>query len=58
MSKNVGLLGELQVEQRLVEEGWHPVRLDTGRMASNADLLAVNRQHRVSIQVNTNGVNF
>ncbi len=34
MSRNVGLLGELQVEQRLVEMGWHPVRLDTGRMAA------------------------
>lgn len=49
----IGLLGELQVEQRLVEQGWHPVRLDTAQMASNADLMAVNREHRVSIQVKT-----
>ena len=49
----VGLLGELQVEQRLVEHGWHPVRLDTAQMASNADLLAINRHQRVSIQVKT-----
>jgi hypothetical protein len=50
---NVGLLGELQVEQQLVERGWHPVRLDTGRMAANADLLAINRRRRVAIQVKT-----
>jgi hypothetical protein len=50
---NVGVLGELEVELRLVLQGWHPVRLDTGRMASNADLLAINREHRVSIQVKT-----
>lgn len=49
----VGLLGELQVEQRLVTNGWHPVRLDTAQMASNADLLAINRHDRVSIQVKT-----
>ena len=49
----VGLLGELEVEKCLVEKGWHPVRLDTAQMASNADLLAVNRKHRVSIQVKT-----
>lgn len=51
--KNVGLLGELQVEQKLVERGWHPVRLDTASMASNADLLAINREKRVAIQVKT-----
>jgi hypothetical protein len=51
MSRNIGLLGELQVEQRLVELGWHPIRLDTGRMAANADLLAMDRGRRVSIQV-------
>ena len=50
---NTGLIGELQVEQRLVEHGWHPLRLDTAQMASNADLLAVNRRQRVSIQVKT-----
>lgn len=48
-----GLLGELVVEQQLVKQGWHPVRLDTAQMASNADLLAVNRRHRVAIQVKT-----
>lgn len=47
----VGLLGELEVELQLVRAGWHPVRLDTAQMASNADLLAVNRKKRVSIQV-------
>jgi hypothetical protein len=51
LTGNVGLLGELQVEQRLVESGWHPVRLDTGSMAANADLLAMDRRKRVSIQV-------
>lgn len=57
MMANIGLLGELRVELRLVEQGWHPVRLDTGRMASNADLLAVNRKQRVSIQVKTTDAN-
>jgi hypothetical protein len=47
MAANIGLLGELQEEQRLVERGWHPVRLDTGSMTSNADLLAVDRRRRV-----------
>lgn len=49
----IGLLGELAVEMQLVQRGWHPVRLDTAQMASNADLIAVNRQHRISIQVKT-----
>ena len=49
----VGLLGELCVEMCLVEKGWHPIRLDTAQMASNADLLAVNRHQRISIQVKT-----
>lgn len=49
----VGLLGELEVELQLVRNGWHPVRLDTAQMASNADLMAVNRKHRVAIQVKT-----
>ena len=53
MGLNVGLLGELQVEIRLVEEGWHPVRLDTAQMAVNADLFAVRRRDRVAIQVKT-----
>ena len=52
-SPRVGLLGELEVELKLVGEGWHPVRLDTAQMASNADLLAVNCRDRVSIQVKT-----
>ena len=50
-SSKVGLLGELEVELMLVPQGWHPVRPDTGRMASNADLLAMSREHRVCIQV-------
>lgn len=50
---NIGLLGELQVEQRLVELGWHPVRLDTAQMAINADLLAIRRKSRIAIQVKT-----
>ncbi len=53
VNPRVGLLGELEVEMRLINKGWHPVRLDTAQMASNADLLAVSRQHRVSIQVKT-----
>ena len=50
---NIGLLGELQVEIKLVEQGWHPLRLDSAQMASNADLLAVNKRQRISIQVKT-----
>src|SRR5438046_401757 len=52
-SVRVGLLGELEVELQHVRKGWHPVRLDTAQMASNADLLAVNKEKRVSIQVKT-----
>lgn len=50
---NVGLLGELEAELVLVRQGWHPVRLDTGQMAANADLLAISRKHRICIQVKT-----
>ena len=53
LNPRVGLLGELAVEMQIVQRGWHPVRLDTAQMASNADLIAVNRQRRVSIQVKT-----
>ena len=53
LNPRVGLLGELAVEMQIVQHGWHPVRLDTAQMASNADLLAVNYQRRVSIQVKT-----
>ncbi len=49
----VGLLGELQVEAKLVERDWHPIRLDTAQMASNADLMAVKGLRRVSIQIKT-----
>ena len=52
-ASKVGLLGELEVELMLVKQGWHPVRLDTGQMATNADLLAISREHRVCIQVKT-----
>jgi len=53
ISPKVGLLGELEVELRLAKNGWHPVRLDTNQMAANADLIAVNKMKRVSIQVKT-----
>lgn len=49
----IGRLGEVLVEQQLLERGWHPVRLDTAQMASNADLMAINGPLRVSIQVRT-----
>ena len=52
-SPRVGRLGELHVEMALVQQRWHPVRLDTAQMASNADLLAVNQRHRIAIQVKT-----
>lgn len=53
LNPRIGLLGELAVEMQIVQHGWHPVRLDTAQMASNADLIAVNRHRRVSIQVKT-----
>ena len=53
IGKMVGRLGELLVEQQLLERGWHPVRLDTAQMASNADLLAIKGKYRVSLQVKT-----
>ena len=48
-----GTRGELLVEMQLIEHGWHPVRLDTAQMASNADLVAIKGVHRVSLQVKT-----
>ena len=50
-----GRLGELVVEQQLLElePSWRPVRLDTAQMAANADLLALRRERRVSLQVKT-----
>ena len=56
LGKIVGRLGELLVEQQLLERGWHPVRLDTAQMASNADLLAIKEKCRVSLQVKTTNV--
>jgi len=53
LNPRTGLLGELAVEMHLVQQGWHPVRLDTAQMASNADLIAIKRQQRVSVQVKT-----
>jgi hypothetical protein len=50
---NIGLLGQLLIEQRLVENGWHPVRLDAARMAANADLLAIKERNKVALQVKT-----
>ena len=53
MVKMTGRLGELLVEQQLLERGWYPVRLDTAQMAANADIVALNRERRVSVQVET-----
>ena len=53
MVKMTGRLGELLVEQQLLERGWYPVRLDTAQMAANADIVALNRERRVSVQVKT-----
>jgi hypothetical protein len=50
---DIGLIGELAVELKLAEAGWHPTRLDTRRAAANADLLAVSGKQRVAIQVKT-----
>ncbi len=52
-TRNIGLLGELAVETELVYREWHPVRLDTAQMATNADLIAIKRHKKVSIQVKT-----
>lgn len=49
----IGRLGELEVELALVKRGWHAIRLDTARMAANADLLAIQKRVRISIQVKT-----
>jgi hypothetical protein len=48
---DTGLIGELFVELRLAERGWHPVRLDRRRAALNVDLVAVRGTSRVAIQV-------
>lgn len=48
---DIGLIGELFVELRLAEQGWHPVRLDRRRAALNVDLVAVRGRSRVAIQV-------
>jgi len=53
MPRNIGLLGELAVETELVYREWHPVRLDTAQMAANADMIAIKRHKKVSIQVKT-----
>lgn len=53
MVKMTGRLGELLVEQQLLERSWYPVRLDTAQMAANADIVALNRERRVSVQVKT-----
>jgi hypothetical protein len=50
---DVGLLGELLVEQYLVENGWHTLRLDKARFAANADLMAIKKDKRLSLQVKT-----
>lgn len=52
-TRNIGLLGELAVEIELVYKEWHPVRLDTAQMAANADIIAIKRHQKVSIQVKT-----
>ena len=50
---NIGLLGELAVEAQIVRYGWHPIRLDTAQMASNADLMAVDKTRRLMLQIKT-----
>ena len=52
-TRNIGRLGELAVETELVYREWHPVRLDTAQMAANADMIAIQRHKKVSIQVKT-----
>jgi hypothetical protein len=49
----LGRLGELEVEMRLVRRGWHALRLDTSQKAWNADLLAAKGLHRIALQVKT-----
>lgn len=53
MRNTIGRLGELLVEQQLLERGWHPIRLDTAQTAPNADLLAIKNKQRVCLQVKT-----
>lgn len=52
---DIGLLGELATEIRLVEQGWSVQRLDTSRMAPNADLIAIKGYQRISLQTKTTG---
>ena len=46
--KGLGREGRRLVEQRLIELGWHPIRLDRATA-----LLAINKKSRVSLQVKT-----
>lgn len=50
---DIGLIGELLVELKLAELGWHPIRLDSRRAAANADLIALRGAERTVIQVKT-----
>lgn len=52
-SKEIGLLGELEVEKHLIINHWHPVRLNTSQVAANIDLLAIRDTNKVSIQIKT-----
>jgi len=53
MRQRTGLLGELLVELKLVERGWHVVRLNARQLSVNTDLIAIKGDHRISIQVKT-----
>lgn len=54
---DIGLLGELATEIRLVERGWSVQRLDTSRLAPNADLIAIKDHQRLNLQTKTTGAN-
>lgn len=53
MKRKTGLLGELLVELKLVELGWHVARLNAQQVSVNTDLIAIKGDYRVSIQVKT-----
>jgi hypothetical protein len=53
MTQKIGLLGELLVELKLIDLGWHAVRLNARQLSVNTDLIGIKGDYRVSIQVKT-----
>lgn len=47
--KVLGRVGELLVEQQLIEHGWHPMRLDVAQFATSADAQPFRENSRFSL---------